>query len=153
MRVSFSEDQIRAEARAYGEECNAENRLVNIGDFCERLGMNRQWLSSGHSERADSMRIVVLQEWVRLNVTAHHALEGALKEIKKVMGERVPVISESEWPAIEDLRDILAMGQRRAMFEDLRNRYGRAVAMRYAYVCDHPQAYGSSTVNVGSEAS
>jgi hypothetical protein len=146
-------DRIRAEARDYGMECKQADRKVIMGDFSERLGMGRQWLSSGHSLAADEARAVVLEEWARLGVKAHNTLSSALtKAAGTVPPDREWTIPDNAWPDYEELTRILAQGGRRNMFEDLRNRYGREVAMRYAYVCDHPAAKGARREWAGHEA-
>lgn len=141
--MNINPDYIRAEAHAYGMECKQADRAVSLTAFSKRLGMSPQWLSSGRSHRADEVRETVIKEWATLDVAAHSIL---LAEMDRVKGGSLFgcewEIPESEWPHYQELTRILAVGQRREMFEDLRNQYGRAVAMRYAHVCDHPPAKG-----------
>jgi len=142
-------DHIKAEARAYGMECKEADRPVVMGDFCDRLGKGRHWLSSTRSVQAEKARAIVLREWAALGVKAcsvlgHALAQAALTHVANAgQCDRDWVIPESDWPQYHELTVILAEGQRREMFTDLRNRYGREVAMRYAYVCANPSEKGA----------
>jgi len=142
--------KVRDEARRYAIECNDASRPVSLCELALRLGYSRQWLSSGKSLRATTLRDLVLREWHEVGVKAHNRLAISIAEIGGVKWNgKEPnwAISPDQWPAIDHLPRILSTAGRREMFAHLRNNYGRSVAMRYAYVCAHPPAKGGRVGN------
>lgn len=130
-------------ASDYAVECNAAGRAVSIKEFAARLGKGPMWLSHPFTEIAKKSRQITLEEWHREGVKATRGLASAIEKALEPDNRSDWAIPQSSWPHHTELPRILATPGRRDMFMHLRNEYGRAAAMRYAYVCANPSAKGA----------